>query len=189
MDIEERELHYSLDAPLRAWRLFRIRQDGSGPVLSAPMFHDPDHPRWPEAMHSASCTEEHAAPAPGCRCGIYGAVEGTVDSLPGYLVDTAYETDPWCYAEIGCTGRVFVDMRGIRAERAEVLLIALPPGCWRDATAARSASELLAERYGVPIAGAEDVPDWVTENVRQGGPPPVEHELDLDLDALGLSPG
>jgi hypothetical protein len=25
IDIEERELHYSLETPLRAWRLFRVR--------------------------------------------------------------------------------------------------------------------------------------------------------------------
>src|SRR5919108_284054 len=127
MEIEEFEFQYSPEVPLRAWRLFRVRRKGDGLVLSAPMYHDPDHPLWPNPVHEASCTEGHAAPAPGCRCGIYGAVAGTADSLPGYVVDTAYETDPWLYAEIGCSGRVFVDMRGVRAERGELLRLALPP--------------------------------------------------------------
>jgi hypothetical protein len=181
MEIEERELHYSPDAPLRAWRLFRVRSDRDGFVLSAPMYHDPDHPRWPNAVHDASCTEGHPAPAAGCRCGIYGAVKGTLDSLPGYLRDTAYEKDPWVYAEIGCSGRVFVDMRGVRAERAELLRLALPgPGL------DEAARDQLADRYRVPVCGADDVPAWVIENVREGGPPPDERSLALDIGALEL---
>src|SRR6266487_2434929 len=83
VDIEERELHYSADAPLRAWRLFRVRTRDEGVFLSSAMYHDPDHVPWEEAVHVASCSEGHDAPAPGCRCGIYGAVEGVLDSLPG----------------------------------------------------------------------------------------------------------
>lgn len=171
MKIEEVEQHYSADAPLRAWRLFRIWRDDAGLVLSAPMYHDPEHPLWPDAVHTASCAEGHPAPAPDCRCGIYGAVEGTVDSLPGYLLDTTYETDPWCYAEIGCSGRVFVDQRGVRAECGELLRIALPEEGWPDEASKLSAGEQLTHRYGVPVGGSEDVPDWITQNVRETGPP------------------
>jgi hypothetical protein len=116
--VEEHELHYTRDAPLVAWRLFRIRPSEDGVVLSSPMFHDPEHPPWPAVVSEAACFEGHPAPAPSCRCGIYAAVRGTLDSLPGYLLDTAYERDPWTYAEVACFGRVFVDMRGVRAERA-----------------------------------------------------------------------
>jgi hypothetical protein len=149
MKIEERELNYSPAAPLRAWRLVRIRPDGGGVVLSSPMFHNPQPVPWPHAVKKV-CHEGHPAPRLGCRCGIYGAVRGTLDSLPGYLVDTAYERDPWAYGEIGCSGRVFVDVRGVRAERAEILRLASLTrsrdgrrlGCLRPATASPSSGSM-----------------------------------------------
>ena len=101
-----------------------MRAGGDGLVLSSPMYHDDATgltPLWPARRSVAVCYEDHEAPAPGCRCGIYGAVEGTLDSLPGYLHDTAYETDPWAYAEIACYGRVFADMRGVRAQHASLM--------------------------------------------------------------------
>ena len=142
------------------------------------MYHDPDHVPWEEAVHVASCSEGHDAPAPGCRCGIYGAVEGVLDSLPGYLHDTAYEHDPFAYGEIACTGRVCVDMRGVRAERGEILRLALADAV-DDGLRAR-----LSARYGVPVGGAESVPDWVTVNARDRGAPPDDVDLALDLDRL-----
>ena len=163
-----------------------MRAGEDGLVLSSPMYHDPEPPPWPRLGSEASCFERHAAPAPGCRCGIYAAVQGTLDSLPGYLLDTAYERDPWAYAEVACTGRVFVDMRGVRAERAELLRIALSEPSWPDRHAFEAARRLLLERYRVPVAGIEDVPAWVTENRRGQGPPPVEADLDLDLEKLDL---
>ena len=106
-----------------------MRTEGKRLVLSSPMYHDDTTgltPSWPCPEAEATCYKGHPAPAPGCRCGIYGAVTGTLDSLPGYLRDTAYEHDPWAYAEIACHGRVFVDMRGVRAEHARLVRIALP---------------------------------------------------------------
>lgn len=43
------------------------------------------------------------------------AIEGTLDSLSGYLRDSAHDRDPVVYAEVACTGRVFIDVRGVRA--------------------------------------------------------------------------
>jgi hypothetical protein len=123
----------------------------------------------------------------GCRCGIYGAVAGTLDSLPGYLRDTTGERDPWAYAEIACYGRVFADMRGVRAERARLVRIALPATGWPGEAAPREASRALRERYGVPAGGAECVPPWLTANARPGGPPPDGESLSLDLARLDLS--
>ena len=163
-----------------------MRPGDDGVVLSSPMYHDPEPPPWPQVGSEASCFEDHAAPAPGCRCGIYAAVEGTLDSLPGYLLDTAYERDPWAYAEVACTGHVFVDMRGVRAERAELLRIALPEKGWPDRHAFEAARRLLLERYRVPLCGLEDVPAWVTENRRRRGPPPDGVDLGLDLEKLDL---
>jgi hypothetical protein len=162
MVIEERELHYSPDSPLRAWRLFRVRAFDADLVLSSPMYHDPDPPPWPDVGSVASCYEDHPAPAAGCRCGIYAAVPGTLDSLPGYLRDTAYDDDLWAYAEIACSGRVFVDMRGVRAERASPFPTrtgrtrwrSTPrSGCSTSATAFLSAAS-TASRTGLPATSA-----------------------------------
>jgi hypothetical protein len=186
MDIEERELQYSPEAPLCAWRLFRVRPSHSGFVLSSPMYHNPDPPPWPNVRSVASCYEGHPAPAPGCRCGIYAAIPGTLDSLPGYLLDTAHDGDPWAYAEVSCSGRVFVDMRGVRAERAEILGIALPTSCWTDEASLDTARRRLGERYALPIDGVAGVPEWVSSNLRDQGPPADASNLALDLQRLYL---
>ncbi len=180
MTIEERELTFTPAAPLRAWRLFRVCTSDDGFVLSSPMYHDPDPTPWPRVASAAVCYQDHPAPTAGCRCGIYAVIPGVLDSLPGYLVDTAHNNDPWAYAEVACSGRVFVDMRGVRAERAEILNIALAESCWPDEATLASAKRLLHDRYHVPVSGLEDVPDWVTRNLRAEGPPPDEATLDLD---------
>jgi hypothetical protein len=165
MEIDEREFHYPATAPLRAWRLFRVRRDHDGDiVLSSPMFHDPEHVPWTDVESVAVCHEGHSAPAPGCRCGIYGALEGSLDSLPGYLVDTAYQSDPWVYAEIGCFGTVFVDRRGVRAERARLISIAVPPEY-------ASIGEPLRSRYTAAVTSLDAVPGWIEANRRATGPP------------------
>jgi hypothetical protein len=156
------------------------------------MYHDDSTgrtPLWPCAEAEATCYKGHPAPAPGCRCGIYGAVAGTLDSLPGYLCDTVYEHDPWAFAEIACYGRVFVDMRGIRAQHARLVRLALPSSSWRGETVPGEASRMLRERYGVPVDGLECVPEWLTANVRPGGPPPDSESLNLDLARLDLLRG
>ncbi|HJU01751.1 MAG TPA: hypothetical protein VJ966_11170, partial [Actinomycetes bacterium] len=87
---DERELRFTREAPLLAWRLFRVRRLQARYWLCAPMIHSPAPPPWQPGRTVARCLEhDHAAPAPGCRCGIYAAIEGTLDSLPGYLLDTA----------------------------------------------------------------------------------------------------
>jgi hypothetical protein len=187
--IEEQELHYSPEQPLRAWRLFRVRAKGDGLVLSSPMYHDDSSgltPLWPARRSVAVCYEDHEAPAAGCRCGIYGAVEGTLDSLPGYLHDTAYETDPWAYAEIACHGRVFVDMRGVRAQHASLRRVALPDTCYVEKAAREVARRGLGERYGVCVTAMEAVPEWLTAGSRDTGAPADEVQLDLDLERLDL---
>ena len=167
-----------------------MRTEGRRLVLASPMYHDDTTgltPLWRSPETEATCHKGHPAPSPGCRCGIYGAVAGTLDSLPGYLRDTAYERDPWAYAEIACYGRVFVDMRGVRAEHARLVRIALPGSGWPGQTVHGEASRMLRDRYGVPVGGAECVPEWLTANVRPGGPPPDRESLNLDLARLGLS--
>jgi hypothetical protein len=186
MVIEERERQFTSQAPLLAWRLFRIRRDDNGPLLSSPMYHDPDPPPWPVATSAAACYKGHSAPAAGCRCGIYAAIPGTLDSLSGYLLDTAHDRDPWAYAELACSGRVFVDMRGVRVERAEVVRIALAEQCWPDEEALNDVKHALSARYGVPVGGLAEAPEWLTSNVRSEGPPP--DDVTLDLDTLDVRP-
>lgn len=76
---------------------------------------------------------------------------------------------------------MFIDKRGIRAEHAEILKLALPESCWPDDAMLTLAKELLYERYRVPISGFEEVPDWVTENLRLARLPPDDAKLDLDM--------
>lgn len=194
MTIEERELHFTPQAPLLGWRLFRIRRDGSGPLLSSPMYDDPDPTPWSK-VKVAACNEPHSAPAAGCRCGLYAAIKGTLDSLPGYLRDNAHDEDPWAYAEVACSGRVFVDMRGVRAERAELVRVAVAEQCWSDEVALADVKRALSKRYEVPVDGLSDVPDWLTRNIGKeiggradgrAGPPP--DDATLDLNSLDLQP-
>jgi hypothetical protein len=180
--VEERELDVPVESPLIGWRLFRVRPTSAGPVLTAPLIHDPDFERFPSRSIRAWCYElDHAAPAPGCRCGLYAAVEGTLDSLAGYLSDSSHDQDPSVFAEVACNGRVFVDKRGVRAEAMEILRLALPELLWPDSAVRRQTSRELTERYRVPV-GDVDVPEWVIANVMPQGAPP--HDAEIDLDAL-----
>jgi hypothetical protein len=120
-------------------------------------------------------------PAPGCRCGIYAAIEGTLDSLPGYLLDTAYDGDPWAYAEVACSGRVFLDARGLRCEEAKVVQIALAEGSFANADECVSASEGLAARYGVRVGSSDAAPGWLTDNSRGRGEPFQTERVDLSV--------
>jgi hypothetical protein len=142
--IDERELSFTRGAPLLAWRLFRVRRLPDGYALCAPMIHSPAPPPWQPGFTVARCLEhDHVAPAPGCRCGIYAAIKGTLDSLPGYLLDTAYDGDPWTYAEVACSGRVFLDARGLRCEEALVVQIALAEGPSQEQTSVRARPRIL----------------------------------------------
>jgi hypothetical protein len=186
--MEERELHFPEKQPLIGWRLFRVRRSESGFVLSAPLIHNPGFERFPSRAIDAICYQaEHPAPAPGCRCGLYAAIDGTLDSLSGYLSDSAHDRDPPVYAEVACTGRVFVDVRGVRAQRIEILRLAMPAWLWPDSGLQAQAVAELSERYRVEVCGLGVVPRWVVENVMPRGAPPEDAAVDLDalLGSLG----
>lgn len=117
-------MQFQEDQPLVGWRLFRVRTTQAGSVLSAPLIHNPGFEHFPSRIIDAICYErDHSAPAQGCRCGLYVAVEGTLDSLSGFLLESAYDLDPPILGEVACTGRVFIDARGVRAQRIEVLAL------------------------------------------------------------------
>jgi len=180
--MEERELHFPVERPLIGWRLFRVRRSESGFVLSAPLIHNPGFERFPSATIDAICYEaEHPAPAPGCRCGLYAAIEGTLDSLSGYLSDSAHDRAPPIYAEVACTGRVFVDSRGVRAQRIKILRLATSAPLWPDPGLQAQAVAELRQRYCVEICGLGVVPRWVFTNVMPQGAPPEDVAIDLDV--------
>jgi hypothetical protein len=187
--MEERELNFPAEQPLIGWRLFRVRRSESGSVLSAPLIHNPDFERFPSRTIRAACYEaEHPAPAPGCRCGLYAAIDGTLDSLSGYLSDSAHDRDPPVYAEVACTGRVFVDLRGVRAQRIEILRLATSASPWPDTGLQAQAVAELKERYCVEVCGLGVVPQWVVAHVMPQGAPPEDAAVGLDalLESLAL---
>ena len=179
--MEERELYFPDEQPLIGWRLFRVRRSESGFVLSAPLIHNPGYERFPSPAIDATCYEaEHPAPAAGCRCGLYAAIEGTLDSLPGYLSDSAHDRDPPIYAEVACTGRVFIDSRGVRAQRIEILRLATLAPLWPDPGLEAQAAAELSQRYSVEVCGLGVAPQWVVANVMPQGAPPEDAAVDLD---------
>jgi hypothetical protein len=190
--MEERELHFRAERALIGWRLFRVRCcDGASMVLSAPLIHNPGFERFPSKIIDAVCYQaDHPAPAPGCRCGLYAAIDGTLDSLSGYLADSAHDRDPPIYAEVACTGRVFVDARGVRAQRIEILRLATPSSLWPDPGLNAQAVAELSARYGVEVCGPGVVPRWVAANAMPQGAPPDNAAIDLDALAgnLGQQP-
>lgn len=186
--MQERELHFPEGQPLIGWRLFRVRRSDSGLVLSAPLIHNPGFERFPSSAIDAICYQAgHPAPAPGCRCGLYAAIEGTLDSLPGYLSDSAHDPDPPIYAEVACTGRLLLDSRGVRAQRIEIRRLATSASLRADPRLRAQAMAELRQRYCVEVCGLDVVPQWVTGNVMPQGAPP--EDAAIDLDALLRSPG
>jgi hypothetical protein len=185
--MQERELHFPARQPLIGWRLFRVRRSDTGFVLSAPLIHNPGFECFPSRVIHAVCyAAEHQAPAAGCRCGLYAAIDGTLDSLAGYLSDSAHDRDPAICAEVACTGRVFIDSRGVRAERMEMLQLATAAPLWPGpGLHARAAAE-LTERYGLKVCGPGVVPQWVVANAMPQGAPAEDAAIDLDALLLGL---
>ena len=174
-------MHFPAEQPLIGWRLFRVRRSESGLVLSAPLIHNPDFEHFPSPVIDATCYQaEHPAPAPGCRCGLYAAIDGTLDSLSGYLSDSTHDRAPPIYAEVACTGRVFVDLRGIRAQRIEILRLATSASLWPDPVVETQAVAELRERYRVEVCDLGVVPQWVVANVMPQGAPPDNAAIDLD---------
>jgi hypothetical protein len=187
--VDERELKFSAEAPLVGWRLFRVRFGDHGFVLTAPLIHDPDFEWFPSSSITARCYERpHPAPAPRCRCGLYVAVDGTLDSLAGYLADSAHDQAPPVYAEVACTGRAFLDRRGVRVEQLTITRLATSVSVWTDTATMTQATADLTARYGIVIDALERVPAWVRDNVQPTGAPTSNIDVDLDGLAERLAP-
>jgi hypothetical protein len=85
------------------------------------------------------------------------------------------------YAEVACTGRVFVDSRGVRAQRIEILRLATSAPLWPDPGLQAQAVGELRQRYCVQVCGLGVVPQWVVTNVMPQGAPPEDVAIDLDV--------
>lgn len=161
-----------------------MRDSPTGPVLTAPLIHNPDYEVFPTSTITATCYEHaHPAPYPGCRCGLYVAVERTLDSLSGYLRDSAHDTDPPVLAEVAFTGRAFLDARGVRSERITVLTL-VP---WTEtSTSSRHDVRLaqVATTYAVALGAVEMVPEWLLANASSTGGASVDETAGFDLAAL-----
>ena len=85
---------------------------------------------------------------------------------------------------------MFVDARGARAQRIEVLRLAASVSMWPDLAVYKRAVSELGERYGVEICGLGAVPGWLQANVMPQGAPPEDAAVDLDalLERLGTKP-
>jgi|SRR5579872_5805579 len=179
--VDERSLHCSVERPLLGWRLFRVRATPEGFQLSAPLIHNPDYELFPERVIDAVCYQfDHPAPAPQCRCGLYVAIDGTRDSLQGYLVDSAHDRDIPVLAEVACTGRAFLDARGVRVQRLSVTRVATSPDAWPDLDTYERVSADLIERYDVDMCDQSEIPSWITSNVQSKGAPQADASVDLD---------
>jgi hypothetical protein len=82
---------------------------------------------------------------------------------------------------------VFVDSRGLRAQRIEILQLATSASLWPDPALQPQAVAELRERYCVEVCDLGVVPQWVVANVMPQGAPPDDAAIDLDalLTSLG----
>lgn len=116
---------------LRGYRQFDLRADGLHPLVHA------EGGPWDGRLHRAVCATGHAAPATGCRCGLYG----------WYLPGSATVAIGPASAVVAVSGRCILGDRGFRAAQARIEAVALPAAVRWNPWAARSARSMLAERY------------------------------------------
>lgn len=118
---------------LRGYRQFFLEPGGLLPLVHRASG------AWDGRLERAVCAagEEHAAPAAGCRCGLYA----------WYLPGSATVCLGAWNAVVAARGRVVLGDRGFRAAAARVEAVALPPAvrCWPPAT--RRARAVLAGHY------------------------------------------
>jgi hypothetical protein len=154
-------------SPLYGLRTWTVTGEGGSERLAAP--HQGQ--LWPadgEWLH-ASCARsgDHAAPAPGCSCGIHAwhpslaaarQVLAIRRQLPGV---------------VAAEGTVELHADGFRAQRARPYAFVLQPG------GNAALVHRLAARHGaavVPVRGPQDLLEWCRER-ELGLPEPVVTEL------------
>ena len=118
---------------LRGYRQFDLRQDGLYPRVHA------ESGPWHARLERARCvvTPGHAAPVPGCTCGLYA----------WYLPGSATVALGPANAVVAASGRCILADRGVRAEVARIEAVALPGHLLCRPWAAARVRRMLTERY------------------------------------------
>ena len=118
---------------LRGYRQFELRGDGLYPVV-----HSECGP-WDGGLEVARCATgaEHAAPAAGCACGLYG----------WYLPGSATVALGPASAVVSVQGRCILGDRGFRAAKGRIEAVALPASVRWNPRAVRRTRQMLAARY------------------------------------------
>jgi hypothetical protein len=71
-------------------------------------------------------------------------------------------------------------LRGVRAQRIEILRLATSASLWPDPGLQAHAVAELRQRYRAEVCGLDVVPQWVVANVMPQGAPPEDAAIDLD---------
>lgn len=153
--------------PVVGWRAWLVSEVDGRPLLGGVVFHRPWRPREP---HVAECLHwrpqrlrpwrraepDHAAPGPGCRCGLYAADsldEAIRYSRPGRLPEPVrWPTLHRVVGRVSLWGRVVECEHGWRASHAypERLVVPTRRANGRRVPNAERIAEAL-EVYGVPV--------------------------------------
>ena len=144
---------------VHGFRQFRVGDDGLLPA------HVGDRP-WSAGVTAAHCRRgPHAAPKEGCTCGLHGwydVADARAHALPGEVT-----------AVVRASGRVLLGEHGWRAEKAEIVAVALPSR--RTATRARrDRVRAVVEATYPGVEVVEDVAELAARHPRD------------DLSALGV---
>ena len=143
---------------ITGFRQFRVGDDGLLPA------HVGNRP-WTSPVTVARCGRGHATPVQGCACGLhawYDVADARAHALPGEVT-----------AVVRASGTVLLGEHGWRAERAEVVAVALP--------GRRTSTDARRERIRAVVAAAHPEAE-VLEDVRE-----LERRFAPDdLSALGV---
>ncbi len=130
--------------PLRGWRAWRVVETRAGLRLSSVIYDEIWEPGQPFCATCQVARGEHAAPSPGCRCGIY-ASRGSSHATR-YLVG---RNDPLVVHRVvgvaALWGDVFEGVGGWRAA------LAYPERLWVPDLAEAEEIARQLRVYGVPV--------------------------------------
>ena len=72
---------------------------------------------WKPGENIATCSKHEMAPTKGCKCGLYGMIDGSNDYFqPGYTIQGIIEA----------SGRLVVGTKGFKAQKAKVVALVQP---------------------------------------------------------------
>jgi hypothetical protein len=130
--------------PLRGWRAWRVMETRAGLRLCSVIYDETWEPGQPFRAMCQVAGDEHAAPAAGCKCGIYASRASS--HATRYLVG---RNDPLIVHRVvgvaALWGDVFEGVDGWRAA------FAYPERLWVPHTPAAGEIARQLRDYGVPV--------------------------------------